>query len=127
MLLTNILKICPQPCKPLRTLQEISAFSVEELSRIVYSDVRVFVSDREGGARVWRAGRPPPLDSGAALRQFFASGGLCATFWLCISGSGQKGQLLHVPDELTEERYVQILHNGLLPSAAAIYGLDAHR
>ncbi|KFM69469.1 Transposable element Tcb1 transposase, partial [Stegodyphus mimosarum] len=115
-----------QQSKPPRALQEICAFSVEELSHIVFSDMKIFLADREGGVRVWRLGQPP-LDSYSGLQEFFQRGGLSATFWVCISGSGKKGHLLHIPNELTEERYVQILHNGLLPSAAAIYGLNAHR
>ncbi|XP_015924813.1 uncharacterized protein [Parasteatoda tepidariorum] len=115
-----------QPTKPPRTLQEICSFSTEELSYMVFSDMKIFLSDRDGGVRVWRLGQPP-LDSYSGLQEFFQRGGLSATFWVCISGSGKKGQLLHIPNELTEERYVQILHNGLLPSAAAMYGLNAHR
>ncbi|XP_054722805.1 uncharacterized protein LOC129232712 [Uloborus diversus] len=109
-----------------RSLREIACFSGEELGYVIFSDMKIFLSDREGGARVWRLGQPP-LDSYAGLQEFFQRGGLSATFWVCISGSGKKGHLLHIPNELTEERYVQILHNGLLPSAAAIYGLNAHR
>ncbi|GFQ87807.1 transposable element Tcb1 transposase [Trichonephila clavata] len=112
--------------KPARTLEEIRGFTAEELSHMVFSDMKIFLCDREGGVRVWRLGQPP-LHSYGGLREFFQGGGLSATFWVCVSGSGQKGQMLHIPNELTEERYVQILHNGLLPSAAAIYGLNAHR
>ncbi|GFS85098.1 transposable element Tcb1 transposase [Nephila pilipes] len=112
--------------KPARTLEEIRGFTVEELSHMVFSDMKIFLCDHEGGVRVWRLGQPP-LHSYGGLREFFQGGGLSATFWVCVSGSGQKGQMLHIPNELTEERYVQILHNGLLPSAAAIYGLNAHR
>lgn len=93
---------------------------------MVFSDMKIFLADRESGVRVWRLGQPP-LDSYSGLAGFFGAGGLSATFWACVSGSGRRGLLLHIPNELTEERYVQILHNGLLPSAAAIYGLDAHR
>ncbi|GIY03187.1 uncharacterized protein CDAR_98701 [Caerostris darwini] len=112
--------------KPPRTLEEVAGFSGEELGRLVFSDMKIFLCERGGGVRVWRLGQPP-LHSCGALRDFFQGGGLSATFWVCVSGSGRKGQMLHIPNELTEERYVQILHNGLLPSAAAIYGLDAHR
>ncbi|CAL1273782.1 unnamed protein product [Larinioides sclopetarius] len=115
-----------EKAKPPRTLEEIRGFSVEELSHMVFSDMKIFLCDREGGVRVWRLGQPP-LHSYGGLREFFQGGGLSATFWVCVSGSGKKGQMLHIPNELTEERYVQILHNGLLPSAAAIYGLNAHR
>ncbi|GIY34417.1 transposable element Tcb1 transposase [Caerostris extrusa] len=116
----------PRREKPPRTLEEVAGFSGEELGRLVFSDMKIFLCERGGGVRVWRLGQPP-LHSCGALRDFFQGGGLSATFWVCVSGSGRKGQMLHIPNELTEERYVQILHNGLLPSAAAIYGLDAHR
>ncbi|KAG8188180.1 hypothetical protein JTE90_019458 [Oedothorax gibbosus] len=115
-----------QPSKPPRSLSEVESFSAEELSRVVFSDMKIFLADKVGGIRVWRLGQPP-LDSYSGLQGFFGQGGVSATFWACLSGSGRRGLLLHIPNELTEERYVQILHNGLLPSAAAIYGLNAHR
>lgn len=100
---------------------EHMGLTAEDWQKVIYTDEKVFSSDKDGRQKVWR-------ENGTRLHpdnviQHHHSGRVTAAFWGWMSADGP-GELVRITRRMTAVEYVNILENVLKPSVRIIYPVE---